>query len=55
MDPIDALDEIERLRSAIEAIKQATIEGRVCDDVAWFDAITTLHDFCEQTLAPRTA
>ncbi len=55
VDPIDALDEIERLRSAIEAIKQATIEGRVCDDVAWFDAITTLHDFCEQTLAPRTA
>jgi hypothetical protein len=29
------------------AIKQATVDGRVCDDVAWFDAITTLHDFCE--------
>lgn len=53
MDPIEALDEIERLRSAVEAIKQATIEGRVCDDVAWFDTITTLHDFCEQTLLPR--
>ena len=53
MDPIEALDEIERLRSAVEAIKQATIEGRVCDDVAWFDTIPTLHDFCEQTLLPR--
>ena len=42
MDPIEALDEIERLRSAIEAIRQATIEGRVCDDVAWFDAVTHL-------------
>jgi hypothetical protein len=49
-----ALDEIVRLRSAIEAIKQATIEGRVCDDVAWFDTITTLHDFCDQTLAPHS-
>jgi hypothetical protein len=52
MDQIEALDEIERLRLAIEAIRQATIEGRVCDDVAWFDHITTLHDFCEQTLEP---
>jgi hypothetical protein len=52
MDQIKALDEIKRLRSAIEAIRQATIEGRVCDDVAWFDPITTLHDFCEQTLEP---
>jgi hypothetical protein len=47
-------DEIVRLRSAVEAIKQATIEGRVCDDVAWFDTITTLHDYCEQTLTQRT-
>jgi hypothetical protein len=47
----EALAEIERLRSALEAIKKATIEGRVCDDVAWFDTITTLHDFCEQTLS----
>jgi hypothetical protein len=47
--------EDEQLRSAIEAIKQATIEGRVCDDVAWFDAITTLHDFSEQTLRPYSA
>lgn len=38
--------ENRKLRDAIEAIKRATIEGRVCDDVAWFDGITTLHDFC---------
>jgi hypothetical protein len=52
MTTVEALDEIVRLRSAVEAIKQATIEGRVCDDVAWFDTITTLHDFCDQTLTP---
>jgi hypothetical protein len=52
MDQIEALDEIKRLRSAIEAIRQATIEGRVCDDVAWFDPVTTLHDYCERTLEP---
>ena len=51
----EALDDIVRLRSAVKAIKQATIEGRVCDDVAWFDPITTLHDFCEQTLTPPRA
>jgi hypothetical protein len=50
MSTEEALDEIVRLRLALEAIKQATIEGRVCDDVAWFDNITTLHDFCEQAL-----
>jgi hypothetical protein len=48
----DVTNEIVRLRSAVEAIRQATIEGRVCDDVAWFDTITTLHDYCEQTLTP---
>lgn len=46
--------EIERLRAGIEAIKLATIEGRVCDDVAWFDTITTLHDFCDELLNPET-
>jgi hypothetical protein len=45
--------EIAWLRSAVEEIKRATVEGRVCDDVAWFDDITTLHDFCDQTLAYR--
>ncbi len=39
------------MREAIAAIKTATIEGRVCDDVAWFDDITTLHDFCDLVLA----
>ncbi len=39
-----------RLRACIEAIRRATLEGRVCDDVAWFDDITTLHDFCELAL-----
>ena len=43
-------DEIDRLRKALEAIKKATLEGRVCDDVAWFDQITTLYDFCDQAL-----
>jgi hypothetical protein len=52
---IDATNEIARLRSAIEAIKQATIEGRISDDVVWFDTITTLHDYCEQTLTLRSA
>jgi hypothetical protein len=51
----EAQAEIVRLRSAVEAIKEATIGGRVCDDAAWFDTITTLHDFCEQTLLPRTS
>jgi hypothetical protein len=46
----EAAAEIERLRKAIEDIKQATIDGRVCDDVAWFDTITTLHDFCDLVL-----
>ena len=52
--------EVVGLRAAIKAIKKATIDGRVCDDVAWFDQITTLHDFCDQALeaslpAPATA
>ena len=53
----DGADEIDRLRAelasarkALEEIKQATIEGQVCDDVAWFDGITTLHDYCDIAL-----
>lgn len=38
------------LRKAIDDIKQATIDGKVCDDIAWMDTITTLHDFCCQAL-----
>lgn len=47
-----AYDEIVRLQTAIREIQRATVEGRVCDDVAWFDMITTLHDYCDQTLNP---
>jgi hypothetical protein len=41
---------IYRLRNALAAIQKATTEGRVCDDVAWFDQATTLHDYCELEL-----
>jgi len=44
------LEEVRRLRGAIHEIKQATIDGKVCDDVAWFSEIETLHDFCDATL-----
>ncbi len=50
--PVSAAVEIERLRAGIEAIRQATLAGKVCDDVAWFDEITTLHDYCELLLEP---
>lgn len=54
------VEEIERLRSSIaikdralreahaqfQAIRQATLDGKVCDDVAWFSNIETLHDYC---------
>lgn len=46
----EAADQIELLTSALKAIKRATINGDVCDDVAWFDQIETLHDFCERIL-----
>jgi nitrogen regulatory protein PII len=49
---MEAAREIERLRKAIEAIKQATLNGQICDDVAWFTPIETLHDFCDRTLFP---
>lgn len=44
--------DIDRLTQGYRDIKTATIEGRVCDDVAWFDTITTLHDFCDCMIAP---
>ena len=43
-------DRIELLLNAVKAIKRATINGDVCDDVAWFDQIETLHDFCERII-----
>lgn len=48
-----AADEIDRLRGCLAAIQKATLEGRVCDDVAWFDTITTLHDFCDAALGAQ--
>ena len=45
-----AMQKNARLRNALEAIKQACVEGRVCCDVAWFDGITTLYEFCEDVL-----
>ena len=42
--------EVERLRAAIAAIQQATLDGKVCDDVAWFSRIETLHDYCDRVL-----
>lgn len=46
----EAANRIEDLEGALRAIMKATVEGRVCDDVAWFDSITTLHDFCDFVL-----
>jgi hypothetical protein len=39
-------------RAALEAIDKAVMDGHVCDDVAWFDKFTTLHDFIDGTLRP---
>lgn len=36
--------------AALREIKRAVVEGRVCDDVAWFDQIETLYDFCDRIL-----
>jgi hypothetical protein len=48
---LKAVNNHDALVKAIRDIKQATIEGRVCDDVAWFDQIETLHDFCDRILS----
>lgn len=40
----------EALRAALAAIMQACTDGKVCDDVAWFDQIETLWDFCDRML-----
>lgn len=42
----------DRYRAALEAIQEAVVEGRVCDDVAWFDPTETLYDFIEEVLRP---
>lgn len=41
-----------RYRAALEAIDKAVMDGQVCDDVAWFDKFTTLHDFIDETIRP---
>lgn len=38
--------ELTNARDAFVAIQDATIAGKVCDDIAWFSDIETLHDFC---------
>ena len=42
---------ITELEAALRSIMKATVEGRICDDVAWFDSITTLYDFCDLALS----
>ena len=44
------MNRIDTLEAALWAIMTACVEGRVCDDVAWFDEVTTLHDFCDLVL-----
>lgn len=56
---IEALRAVDRLRQGIRDIAQACVDGRVCDDVAWFTEIPaeTLFDKCENLLdeyLPRT-
>jgi hypothetical protein len=41
---------IAQLEHALRRIMQATLDGTVCDDVAWFYGNETLHDFCEHVL-----
>lgn len=41
---------VDQLENALKAIKHATLNGDVCDDVAWFNQIETLHDFCDRIL-----
>jgi len=50
----DLWREVKRLRDGFREIKKATVDGRVCDDVAWFDTITTLYDFCDLFLRAPT-
>lgn len=51
---LDALrGEVERFRGALEAIDKAVLDGNVCDDVAWFSGIETLHDFISSVLLPE--
>lgn len=46
----EAEAERDILRAALRDIKRAIVEGRVCEDVPWFDSKTTLYDFCDMFL-----
>jgi hypothetical protein len=37
---------VESAVASFRAIQDATLKGKVCDDVAWFSDIETLHDYC---------
>jgi len=41
-----------RYREALERIDAAVMDGKVCDDVAWFGPAETLHDFIQSVLHP---
>lgn len=41
-----------RYRNALERIDAAIMDGKVCDDVAWFGPAETLHDFIQSVLHP---
>ncbi|WP_340265439.1 hypothetical protein [Sphingobium mellinum] len=45
----------DRYHLALMAIQLAAVEGRICDDVAWFDKFTTLYDLIEDVLRPPQA
>ena len=42
--------ENEELKKALFKIMAACRDGKVCDDVAWFNDITTLWDYCAGVL-----
>lgn len=44
------ISQYRRLDLGVRAVRRAIVLGRVCDDVAWFDDITTLFDYCSVLL-----
>lgn len=42
--------DVARLREGYLSIQCAAEDGRICDDVAWFNKVETLHDFCGRML-----
>lgn len=43
-------ERVRQLRQSLRSIADACVAGKVCDDIAWMDDITTLFDYCEQAL-----